>query len=196
MDIRSHSAYDDCYYCVPALNCFGAYVGALPDSSVLFAIVVRRQRSSMLRSTMGIYRCYFVQKDGATIAWHVVESENDGAARDHALGLFVGYANAEKVEVWDNISLILRYCRPEAQTPAEMRRLCYLAIAAANKEIDAELRKMVASRAATLAQEAEALERHECPTTDIVDLHQNNSPISRANLRDSFGRTGRRKPTA
>ena len=110
---------------------------------------------------MGIYRCYLVQKDGATVAWRVVESENDGAACDHALGLFVGYPHAEKVEVWDNTRLILSYCRSQAQTPAEMRKLCYLAIAVANKEIDGEIRKMVASRAATLAQEAEALERRE-----------------------------------
>jgi hypothetical protein len=107
---------------------------------------------------MGIYRCYFVQKDGGTIAWRVVES--DGAACDHALGLFVGYQHAEKVEVWDNTRLILSYCRSQAQTPAEMRRLCYPAVAVANKEIDGEIRKTVASHAATLAQELGALERH------------------------------------
>jgi len=109
---------------------------------------------------MGIYRYYFVQKDGATIAWRVVESENDGAACDQALGLFVGYPRAEKVEVWDHTSLILSYCRSQAQTPEAMRRLCYLAIGVANKEIDGEIRKTVASHAAMLAQEAEALERH------------------------------------
>ena len=105
------------------------------------------------------YRCYFVQKDGAPAAWRAFESQNEVEAHDHALGLFVGYPEADRVEVWHNTRLTLSYSRSAMQTPGELRKLCYLDIAAANKEPDPNLRQLIASCAVALAQEAEALER-------------------------------------
>ena len=108
---------------------------------------------------MRFYHCYFIQKDGGIAAWRAFESECDGEAHDHALGLLVGYPHANKVEVWDSSRQTLNYSRSAAQSPAELRRLCYLAIAAANKEPDLKIKQLIASRATMMAQEAEALER-------------------------------------
>lgn len=105
------------------------------------------------------YRCYFIQKDGSPAAWRSLHSDDEGAAHDHALGLLVAYPDADKVEVWDRTKLILRYSRSDLQTPTELRRLCYLALAAAKKETDPKLKVAIASHAVELAQEAEALER-------------------------------------
>lgn len=115
------------------------------------------------------YRCYFVQNDGLPAAWRSFASESDGEAQDHALGLFVGYPHADKVEVWHDTRLALTYSRAAMQTPAELRRLCYLAIAAAKKETDPEIKQKIASCASMLAQEAEALERraHGQPTSGM-----------------------------
>ena len=110
-------------------------------------------------AVMSQYRCYFVQKDGLPAAWRAFESESDGEAREHALGLLVSYPHADMVEVWEDTRLTLSYSRSASQTPAEMRRLCYLAIAAANKETDPKIKQIIASCAARLAQEAEALVR-------------------------------------
>ena len=107
------------------------------------------------------YRCYFVQKNGDTEGWRAFQSENDGEAHDHAIGLFVGYPRADRVELWENSRLALTYGRIAAQTPTELRRLCYLAIAAAKKETDPKIKRIISSCAARLAQEAEALERRE-----------------------------------
>ena len=105
------------------------------------------------------YRCYFVQKDGLPAAWRAFECESDGEAHEHALGLLVSYPHANMVEVWEDTRLTLSYSRSASQTPAEMRRLCYLAIAAAKKETDPKIKQIIASCAARLAQEAEALVR-------------------------------------
>jgi hypothetical protein len=105
------------------------------------------------------YYCYFIQKDGLCAAWRTFESESDGEAQDYALGLLAGFPHADKIEMWDGSRLTLSYSRATLQTPAEMRRLCYLAIAAARKETDPKSKQIIASAAATLAQEAEALER-------------------------------------
>jgi hypothetical protein len=113
----------------------------------------------MRRPIIGIYRCYFVQNDGATVAWRVVQSESEREAYDHALGLFVGCPAAETLELWDNKRLVFSYRRSDAKSPAEMRRLCHLAIAAASRERDQEVKQTVASCAFALAQEAESLER-------------------------------------
>ena len=106
------------------------------------------------------YRCYFLQRDRHPAAWRAFQSESDGEAHDHALGLLVGFPHADKVEVWDDTRLIFNYSRSAAQTPAELRRLCYLALAAAAKETDLKIKQSIASCAARLAQEAEALARH------------------------------------
>jgi hypothetical protein len=63
--------------------------------------------------------------------------------------------------VWNSSRLTFAYSRSAAKTPGELRRLCYLAIAAAKKETDPKFKQIIASRAAALAQEAEALERSE-----------------------------------
>jgi hypothetical protein len=104
------------------------------------------------------YRCYFVGESGAT-AWRAFVSESDGEAQDHALGLFAGYPYAEKMEVWEGGRLTFGFRRSWAQTPTQLRRLCYLAIEAAKKETDPEVKRTIASCAAKLAQAAEALER-------------------------------------
>ena len=105
------------------------------------------------------YRCYFVRKDGVPAAWRSFESESDGEAQDYALGLLVGYPQAERVEAWENARLTLDYSRSVTQTPTELRSLCHLAIAAARKETDPRIKQIIASCADMLAREAEALER-------------------------------------
>lgn len=112
------------------------------------------ERGAYLRN----YRCYFVQKGGASAIRRNLQSESDEQARDHALGLLVGYPDADKVELWYSSRLALRYKRSMAQTPAELRRLSCLAIAAAEKEPDQHARNMIASHARALAQEAENME--------------------------------------
>ncbi len=104
------------------------------------------------------YRCYFVQNDGACAVRRNLQSASDEEARDYALGLLVGYPHADKVELWYSARLTLRYKRSTAQTPAELRRLSCLAIAAAEKEPDLHVRTMIASHAQVLAQEAENIE--------------------------------------
>lgn len=108
---------------------------------------------------MQYYRFNFIQKDGALAAWRSFQGVNDGEACDRALGLLAGYPHAEKIEVWNEASLIFGYDRSVAQTPAELRRLCYLAIAAAENETDLDIKRIIAARSFALAQEAEALER-------------------------------------
>ena len=105
------------------------------------------------------YRCYFVQMDGLPAAWRAFESESDEEAHDHALGLLVSFPHADMVEVWEGTRLTLSYSRSAAQTPGELLRLCYLAIAAANKETDPKIKQIIASCATRLAQKAEALVR-------------------------------------
>src|SRR5580693_6279626 len=78
---------------------------------------------------MGAYRAYFIRKDGGTADWRSVQSESDRAAFDHALGLFVGYPHAERLELWDDTHRVFSYNQSQAQTPMEMRGLYYLAIA-------------------------------------------------------------------
>ncbi len=107
------------------------------------------------------YHCYFVQKDGAAAAWRAFESANDGEAEDYALGLLSGYPEAHKVEVWDETRLTLDYTRSAARSASDLRRLCYLALAAAQKENNPRIKQIIASCAVRLAQEAEALERRE-----------------------------------
>ncbi len=109
---------------------------------------------------MTTYRCYFIQKNGFPAAWRAFESKSDEEAHDHALGLLVAFPHAERVEVWDEARLALDYSRSAMQTPAELRRLCYLAIAAAKKEADPKIRQIIASCAARIAQDAEALARN------------------------------------
>ena len=104
------------------------------------------------------YRCYFVEKGGGPTAWRYIESDSDGEANDHALGLLVGYPRADKVEVWNDLQQILSYSRSAVQTAAELRRLYSLAIGAAKKETDPKIKSILSSCAAVLAQEAESLE--------------------------------------
>jgi hypothetical protein len=108
---------------------------------------------------MSLHLCYFKRDTGTVVAWRALPNKSDGEARDHALGLFAAYPRADKVEVYDQARLILSYLRSDARTPTELRRLSYLAIDAAKKETDPEIRRVLASRAFALAQEAEALER-------------------------------------
>jgi hypothetical protein len=105
------------------------------------------------------YRCYFLRKDGAAASWRNLTSEIENEAHDHALGLLVGHPDADRVEVWHQSRLTFSYSRSTAQSPAELRRLCYLAMEAAKKENDFAVKGTLASGAARLAQEAEALER-------------------------------------
>lgn len=107
------------------------------------------------------YLCYFIEKDGSSAAWRGFQSESEGDAHDYALGLLVAHSHADRVEVWNSSRLTFAYSRSAAKTPGELRRLCYLAIAAAKKETDPKFKQIIASRAAALAQEAEALERSE-----------------------------------
>jgi hypothetical protein len=106
---------------------------------------------------MGAYRAYFVRQDGGTADWRSVQSESDRAAFDHALGLFVGYPHADRLELWDDTHRVFSYNQSQAQTPMEMRGLYYLAIAAAAMEADRERKKAIASGAAAIAEELQHL---------------------------------------
>jgi hypothetical protein len=106
---------------------------------------------------MGAYRAYFVRKDGGTADWRSVQSESDRAAFDHALGLLVGYPQAERLELWDDTHRVFSYNQSQAQTPMEMRGLYYLAIAAAAMEADRERKKAISSGAAAIAEELQHL---------------------------------------
>ncbi len=108
---------------------------------------------------MRYYRFYFIQKDGALVAWRPFQGVDDVEARDRALGLLAGYQNADKIEVWNDAALIFSYDHSKAPTPMELRKLCRFAIAAAEKETDPEFKRVIASRSFEFAQEAEALER-------------------------------------
>ena len=108
---------------------------------------------------MHYYRLYFIQKDGELADWRSFQGADDGEARDHALGLLAGFPHADKLEVWDDTALVFGYDHSGARTPGELRKLCHLAIAAAEKETDPEIKRIIASRSFALAQEAEALER-------------------------------------
>ena len=105
------------------------------------------------------YRCYFTDREGASSGWLPLQCESDGEAHDRALGLFAGRPLADKVEVWKGARITLSYSRRVMRSPLELRRLCYLAIAAAKKENDPETKRTIAAGAFALAQEAEALER-------------------------------------
>ncbi len=106
---------------------------------------------------MGAYRAYFVRKDGGTADLRFVQGESDGAAFDHALGLFVGYPDADRLELWDDTHLVFSYNQYQAHTPMEMRGLYYLAIAAAAREADRERQNAVSSGAAAIAAELQHL---------------------------------------
>ena len=99
-----------------------------------------------------------MQNDGASAIRRNLKSENDEQARNNAIGLLVGYPHAVKVELWYSSRLALRFKRSMAQTPEELRRLSCLALAAAEKEPDLNVRKMIESQAQVLAQEAESME--------------------------------------
>lgn len=63
-----------------------------------------------------------------------------------------GHAPAVIVEVWEDANLTFRYSRLEMpQTPAELRRLCYLALASAEQEIDSTIKRANAWGAAQFA---------------------------------------------
>jgi hypothetical protein len=106
------------------------------------------------------FRCYFIDESGVTSSWRSIEREADEAAHQHALGLLLGYAPAMIVEVWEGTNLTFRYSRLETlQTPAELRRLCYLALASAEQEIDITIKRAIAWGAVHLASQAEDMER-------------------------------------
>jgi hypothetical protein len=105
------------------------------------------------------YRCRFLKKNDVLVGQHCFQCESDGEAHDHALGLLIGHPPAEKVEVWKNARLSFSYTHLAEQTPGELRKLCDLAIAAAKKVSDKEMKLAIAWRAVALAQEAELLER-------------------------------------
>jgi len=109
--------------------------------------------------TVEHYRCYFFPPDPAPVVWRAFESENDQQAHEYALGLSVGYPQVEKIEVWHDTKLIFTCVRSLLRTPEELRRLCYLSIAASTKEPDQALKMELAGQAFKLAQEAAALER-------------------------------------
>ena len=121
-----------------------------------------------------LYRCYFIETDGIPAAWRAFQCESDREAQDYALGLFVGYPHVEKVEVWENTRLTFSYCRPVAHTPEDLRKLCFLAIAAAKKETDESTKLALAARVFALAQEAEALERPQLEKEPADGKDQNN----------------------
>jgi hypothetical protein len=106
------------------------------------------------------YRCYFSDKKSETPGWLPLHCENDGAAHDQALGLFAGRLFSDKVEVWEGARMTLSYSRSIPKSPLELRRMCYLAIAAANDEVDAGSKRSIAAGAYALAQQAEVLEDH------------------------------------
>lgn len=66
-------------------------------------------------------------------------------------------AASYKVEVWENTRLTFSYFRPVAHT--ELRKLCHVVVAAAEKETDERTKQALTARAFALAQEAEASER-------------------------------------
>lgn len=106
------------------------------------------------------FRCYFIDEHDAVSSWRQLEHEAHETAHQHALGLLPGYSPAMIVEVWEGAALTFRYSRLETpQTPTELRRLCSLAIAAGEAEIDVALKRAVAWGAASLASEAEEMER-------------------------------------
>ena len=105
------------------------------------------------------YQCRFLQKNDVLVEQHFFQCGSDGEAHDHALGLLIGYSPADEVEVWKDARLSFSYARLPEQTPGELRKLCYLAIAAAKKESDTKMKLTIAWRAVVLAQEAELLER-------------------------------------
>jgi len=105
------------------------------------------------------YRCCFTDKEGVTPHWLSLLCENDREAHDHALGLFAVRPLADKVEVYEGARITLSYSHCVIRSPSELRRLCYLAIAAAKKETDPEIKRTIAAGAFALAQEAEVLER-------------------------------------
>jgi hypothetical protein len=106
------------------------------------------------------FRCYFVDESGVISSWRSLEREAQEVAHQHALGLLLGYAPAMIVEVWEDTNLTFRYSRLETpQTPSELRRLCDLALASAEQEIDKTIKRAVAWGAAQLASQAEDIER-------------------------------------
>lgn len=105
------------------------------------------------------YRCRFTDKEGAPSDWLPLRCESDGEAHGHALGLFAVRPLADKVEVWAGKRITLSYSHRDEASPAELRRLCYLAIAAAKKETDPETKRTIAAGAFMLAQQAQVLER-------------------------------------
>jgi len=106
------------------------------------------------------FRCYFIDENGAITSWLQLEREAHEAAHQHALGLLLGYSPAMIVELWEGADLTFRYSRLEtSQTPTELRRLCTLAIASAEEEIDVAVKRAVAWGAASLASQAEEMER-------------------------------------
>jgi two-component system, sensor histidine kinase PdtaS len=125
------------------------------------------------------YLCYFVRKDGVTAAWRAFQGESDGDAQDYALGMILGFPHADKVEVWNDSRLVLNHSRPATQTPAEMRRSSHLAVAVARRETDPKTKQAIASYAAQLAQEAEALER-QTVTIDERELAELRGNLARA----------------
>ncbi len=110
---------------------------------------------------MGHYHSYLFGGDGTVTTLSSSSFENDAAANDHALGLFVGQPHAANLEVWEKSRKTLSYNRPFVKNPLELRRLCYLAIAASKLETDPDTKRSIAAGAFALAQEAEALTRRE-----------------------------------
>lgn len=102
----------------------------------------------------------FIDESAAIIARRLIAHQALESAQQQALGLMAGYLPAVGVELWEGRSLVFRYSRLETpQTPAELRRLCALAIAAAEGEIELTLKRAIAWGAASLASQAAALER-------------------------------------
>lgn len=129
----------------------GDRLPGVPPRSDDHASVVTRMRR---------FRCYFLDERGAAAAWRAVEHDSDEFAREHALGMLLGYPGATVVEVWESAALIYRYSRLEApQTPKELRRLSRLAIAAAERETDGRLKQAIVCGVASLVAQAAVLER-------------------------------------
>lgn len=106
------------------------------------------------------FHCYLIDESGAITSRRQLDQEGREAAHRHALGLLPGFSPAVIVEVWEGADLTFRYSRLKTpQTPAELRRLCSLAIAAASTETDIAIKHAVAWGAASLASEAEEIER-------------------------------------
>lgn len=105
------------------------------------------------------YHSYLFGNDGTITTLFSSSFENDAAAHDHALGLFVGRPHAASLEVWERSRKTLSCNRPFPRNPLELRRLCHLAIAASKEETDPDIKRAIAAGAFALAQEAEALAR-------------------------------------